>query len=132
MNGNTSAKVSDFSQTIISAVPISSLGISDTPLNWVAFQILSMIRSFSPTSKSQKRVFYEIAWTSVVYLSQMHCTHWGPVTVQANIPSNCSLCEKQLAKIPSTSLLDRSANCDKDIRRHCFFLKTLDHALASL
>ena len=54
---------------------------------------------------------------------QKHHTLSCPVTAQANIPSNCSLNAKQLAKIPSTSLLDRAANCDKDIRRHCFFLK---------
>ena len=46
-----------------------------------------------------------------------------PVTAQTNIPSNCSLCEKQLAKIPSTSLFNRAANCDEEIRRHLLFLQ---------
>ena len=27
--------------------------------------------------KSEKRVFYKIVWTSVVYLSPLHCTHRG-------------------------------------------------------
>ena len=75
MNGNTSAKVSEFSQSIISAVQISSLGISDIHFKVGCFQIFSVIRGLSPTSKSEKRVVYKIVWTSVVYLSQMHCTH---------------------------------------------------------
>ena len=75
MNGNTSAKVSEFSQSISSAVQISFLGISDTPFKVGYLQIFSVIRGLSPTSKSEKRVVYEIIWTSVVYLSQMHCTH---------------------------------------------------------
>ena len=75
MNCNTSAMVADFSQTIISAVQISSLGISDTPFKVGCFQIFSLIRGLSPTRKSEKRVVYQIVWMSVVYLSQMHCTH---------------------------------------------------------
>ena len=39
---------------------------------------------------------------------QKHCILPYPVTAQTNIPSNCTLCEKQLAKIPSTSLFDRA------------------------
>ena len=77
MNGNTSAKVSEFSQSIISAVQISSVGISDTPFKLGRLQIFSVVRGLSPTSKSEKRVVYEIVWISVVYLSQMHCTHRG-------------------------------------------------------
>ena len=38
-------------------------------------QIFSVIRGLSPTRKSEKRVFYEIVWTSVVYLLPLHCTH---------------------------------------------------------
>ena len=43
---------------------------------------------------------------------QKHCILPCPVTAQTNIPSNCALCEKRLAKIPSTSLLDRAARSD--------------------
>ena len=82
MNGNTSAKVSDFSQTIISAVQISSLGISDTPFKVGDLQIFSVVRGLSPTSKSEKMVVYEIVWTSMVYLSQMHCTHRGRISTK--------------------------------------------------
>ena len=77
MNGNTSAKVSEFSQSIISAVQISSLGFSDTHFKVGYLQIFSVIRGLSPTRKSEKRVFYEIVWTSVVYLILLHCTHRG-------------------------------------------------------
>ena len=55
MNGNTSAKVSEFSQSIISAVQFSSLVISDTPFKVGYLQIFSVIRGLSPTSKSEKR-----------------------------------------------------------------------------
>ena len=60
MNCNTSAKVADLSQTIISTVKISSLGISDTPFKVGYLQIFSVIRGLTPTRKSEKRVFYEI------------------------------------------------------------------------
>ena len=53
MNGNTSAKVSEFSQSIISALQISSLGISDTPFKVGYLQIFSVMRGLSPTSKSE-------------------------------------------------------------------------------
>ena len=75
MNGNKRAKVADFSQTIISTVQISSLGFSDTPFEVGHLQIFSVIRGLSPTRKSDKRVFYAIVWTSVVYLLPLHCTH---------------------------------------------------------
>ena len=75
MNGNTRAKVADFSQTIISTVQISSLGISDSPFKVGYLQIFSVIRGLSPTRKSEKKVFYKIASTSMVYLSQLRCTH---------------------------------------------------------
>ena len=75
MNGNTRAKVADVSQTIISTVQISSLGFSDTHFKVGYLQIFSVIRGLSPTRKSEKRVFYEIVWTGVVYLLPLHCTH---------------------------------------------------------
>ena len=75
MNGNTRAKVADFSQTISSTVQISFLGNSDTPFKVGYLQIFSVIRGLSPTRKSVKRVCYEIVWTRVVYLLPLHCTH---------------------------------------------------------
>ena len=69
MNGNTRAKVEDFSQTIISTVQVSSLGFSDTHFKVGYLQIFSVIRGLSPTRKSEKRIFYEIIWTSVIPLT---------------------------------------------------------------
>ena len=43
MNGNTRAKVADFSQTIISTVQISSLGFNDTHFKVGYLQIFSVI-----------------------------------------------------------------------------------------
>ena len=75
MNGNTRAKVADFSQTIISTVQISSLGFSHTHFKVGYLQTFSVIRGLTPTRKSEKRVSYEIVWTRVMYLLPLHCTH---------------------------------------------------------
>ena len=80
MNGNTRAKVADFSQTIISTVQISSVGLSDTHFKVGYLKIFSVIGGLSPTRKSEKRVLYEKVWTSVVYLLPLHCTHLGGST----------------------------------------------------
>ena len=68
MNGNTRAKVANFSQTITSTVQISSLGLSDTHFKVGYLQRFSVIRGLLPIRKSEKRVFLEIVWTSEVYL----------------------------------------------------------------
>ena len=54
MNGNTRAKVADFSQTIISTVQISSLGFSDTHFKVGYLKIFSVIRGLSPTRSQRK------------------------------------------------------------------------------
>ena len=46
---------------IISTVQISALGITDNPSKVGYLRIFSVIRRLSPTRKSEKRVFYEIA-----------------------------------------------------------------------
>ena len=67
MIGNAVQKSQPILRTIISTVQIS-LGLSDTPLIVGYLQIFSVIRGLSPSRKSEKRVFYEKVWTSVVYL----------------------------------------------------------------
>ena len=67
MIGNAVQKSQPSLRTIISTVQIS-LGLSDTPLIVGYLQIFSVIRGLSPSRKSEKRVFYEKVWTSVVYL----------------------------------------------------------------
>ena len=52
-----------------------SLEFIDTALKGGYLQKLSLIKVFSPTRKSENRVFHEIAWTSVVYLLLLNCTH---------------------------------------------------------
>ena len=74
MIGNTVQNLQSSLRTIISTVQIS-LGFSDTPLKVGYLQIFSVIRGLSPSRKSEKRVFYEIVWTSVVYLLLLNCTH---------------------------------------------------------
>ena len=76
MNGNTRATAEDFSQTTISIVQISSLGFRDTHFKVGYLQVFSVIRGLSPTRKSEKRVFLEMVWTSVVLL--LNCTHRVP------------------------------------------------------
>ena len=76
MNGSTVQKSQSSLRTIVSTVQIS-FGFSDTPLRVGYLQIFSVIRGLSPTRKSEKRVFYEIAWTSMVYLLLLNCTHRG-------------------------------------------------------
>ena len=71
MIGNAVQKSQSSLRTIISTVQIS-LRFSDTPLRVACLQIFSMIRGLSPSRKSEKRVFYEIVWTSV----EGHFTHW--------------------------------------------------------
>ena len=63
-------------RTVISTAQIS-LGFNDNPLRVGYLHIYSVIRGLSPSRKSEKRVFYEIVWTSVVYLSLVNCTHRG-------------------------------------------------------
>ena len=77
MNGSTVQKSQFSLRTIISTIHIS-LGFSDTPVRVGYLQIFSVIRGLSPTRKSEKRVFYEIVWTSMVYLLLLNCTHRGP------------------------------------------------------
>ena len=76
--GNTVPKAQSSPRTIISTVQISLL-FSDTPLAVGCLQIFSVIRGLSPSRKSEKRVFYEIVWTSVVYLLLLNCTNRGYV-----------------------------------------------------
>ena len=63
MNGNTSAKISEF---------LSSLGISDTPFKVGYLQMFSVIRGLSPTSKSEKRVVYEMDKRGVPFTNALH------------------------------------------------------------
>ena len=72
--GNTVPKAQSSLRTIISTVQIS-LGLSDTPLTVGCLQIFSVIRGLSSSRKSEKRVFYDIVWTSVVYFILLNCTH---------------------------------------------------------
>ena len=81
MNGNTVQEWQSFLRTIVSSVQ-SSLGFSDTPLRVGYLQIFSVLRDLSPTRKSEKRVFFEIVWTSMVYLLLLNCTHRGRRTVE--------------------------------------------------
>ena len=74
MNGSTVQKSQSSLKTIISTVQIS-FGFSDAPLRVGYLQIFSVIRGLSPARKSEKRVFYEIVWTSMVYLLLLNCTH---------------------------------------------------------
>ena len=67
MNGNTCAKIADFSQNHYFYCT-NSLRFGDTPLKVGYLHMFSVIKGLSPTRKSEKRVFYEIVWTSVVYL----------------------------------------------------------------
>ena len=108
MNCNTSAKVAVFSQTIIFSVQISPLGISDTPFKVVYLQIFSVIRSLSPTRESEKRVFLEMVWTSVVYLLQLHCTHRGlrhKTDVVYNTKMTKKVTKHNASMLKTTSLL---------------------------
>ena len=58
----------------LSTVQIS-FGFSDTFLNLGYLQIFSVRRGLSPTRKSEKRVFYEIVWTSMVHPLLLNCTN---------------------------------------------------------
>ena len=74
MNGSTVQKSQFSLRTIISTVQIS-FGFNDTPLRVGYLQIFSVIRGISPTRKSEKRAFYEIVWTSMVFILLLNCTH---------------------------------------------------------
>ena len=80
MSGNTVQKLQSSIRTIISTVQIS-FGFSDTPASVGYLKIFSLIRGLSPTRKSEKRVFFEIVWTSMVYLLLLNCTHRARIPV---------------------------------------------------
>ena len=73
MNGNTVQEWHSSLRTIISTVQIS-LGFRDTLLRVGYLKIFSVLRGLSPTRKSEKRMFFEIVWTSMVYLLLLNCT----------------------------------------------------------
>ena len=63
---------------------------------------------------------------SATEIMQKYCILPCPITAQTNVPSNCSLCEKRLAKIPSTSLLAARSSCELrcEIRRSFYHILT--------
>ena len=107
MIGNTVPKAQSSLRTMISIVQIS---LGDIPLTVGRLQIFSVIRGLSSSRKSEKRVFYEIVWTSVVYFLLLNCIHWAfSPSVPDMIRLGCCshgfpLAELHIRSCPSPSL----------------------------